>query len=207
MRQPMMLAWSNQKSRVAKGREGVWQMRVCRRFRWMFFFQGEDSIRDKLVTGVQTCALPIWLMCSFERESRRFLDSVKALDESVPEPHRSQDRTTEHISLHSDGFVNTADTDPSTDANRKWGRVALYRSTYTQHGVHTVQTSRIPGPASMETLIHQTREGGAAWAARGAEVRAWVLHQAGAAIAARRGDLISVMAAETGKTIAEADVE
>src|ERR1041384_4942986 len=27
---------------------------------WMFFFfQAEDGIRDKLVTGVQTCALPI----------------------------------------------------------------------------------------------------------------------------------------------------
>src|SRR2546425_7458439 len=26
-----------------------------------FFFQGEDGIRDKLVTGVQTCALPICL--------------------------------------------------------------------------------------------------------------------------------------------------
>src|SRR5207244_10128534 len=25
------------------------------------FFQGEDGIRDDLVTGVQTCALPIWL--------------------------------------------------------------------------------------------------------------------------------------------------
>src|SRR5205823_10368608 len=24
------------------------------------FFQAEDGIRDKLVTGVQTCALPIW---------------------------------------------------------------------------------------------------------------------------------------------------
>src|SRR5205823_9723745 len=24
-------------------------------------FQAEDGIRDKLVTGVQTCALPIWL--------------------------------------------------------------------------------------------------------------------------------------------------
>src|SRR6185437_10037747 len=27
-----------------------------------FFFQAEDGIRDKLVTGVQTCALPIWSM-------------------------------------------------------------------------------------------------------------------------------------------------
>src|SRR2546425_10177311 len=27
-----------------------------------FFFQAEDGIRDKLVTGVQTCALPIYPM-------------------------------------------------------------------------------------------------------------------------------------------------
>src|SRR6267378_3765931 len=26
-----------------------------------FFFQAEDGIRDLYVTGVQTCALPIWL--------------------------------------------------------------------------------------------------------------------------------------------------
>src|SRR5688500_20247573 len=26
-----------------------------------FFFQAEDGIRDYKVTGVQTCALPIWL--------------------------------------------------------------------------------------------------------------------------------------------------
>src|SRR3989441_9368934 len=28
----------------------------------IFFFQAEDGIRDKLVTGVQTCALPIFLI-------------------------------------------------------------------------------------------------------------------------------------------------
>src|SRR2546423_11342195 len=28
-------------------------------FGYSFFFQAEDGIRDKLVTGVQTCALPI----------------------------------------------------------------------------------------------------------------------------------------------------
>src|SRR5207248_6342849 len=26
------------------------------------FFQAEDGIRDRTVTGVQTCALPIWLI-------------------------------------------------------------------------------------------------------------------------------------------------
>src|SRR5207245_6356711 len=28
---------------------------------FFFFFQAEDGIRDATVTGVQTCALPIWL--------------------------------------------------------------------------------------------------------------------------------------------------
>src|SRR5690348_18230921 len=28
---------------------------------YFFFFQAEDGIRDGRVTGVQTCALPIWL--------------------------------------------------------------------------------------------------------------------------------------------------
>src|SRR5699024_11638971 len=27
---------------------------------YFFFFQAEDGIRDRNVTGVQTCALPIW---------------------------------------------------------------------------------------------------------------------------------------------------
>src|SRR5438552_5820466 len=30
----------------------------------LFFFQAEDGIRDVLVTGVQTCALPIWACLS-----------------------------------------------------------------------------------------------------------------------------------------------
>src|SRR2546421_5602181 len=29
-------------------------------FLFFFFFQAEDGIRDLIVTGVQTCALPIW---------------------------------------------------------------------------------------------------------------------------------------------------
>src|SRR5437762_13910084 len=30
---------------------------------FFFFFQAEDGIRDTSVTGVQTCALPIWSAC------------------------------------------------------------------------------------------------------------------------------------------------
>src|SRR5207244_5088068 len=55
------------------------------RYCFFFFFQAEDGIRDDLVTGVQTCALPISLFripattavpafrpaCSFPRRWRR----------------------------------------------------------------------------------------------------------------------------------------
>src|SRR2546425_9719185 len=35
---------------------------------FFFFFQAEDGIRDKLVTGVQTCALPICSVCALHQE-------------------------------------------------------------------------------------------------------------------------------------------
>src|SRR5205823_7217606 len=53
---------------------------------FFFFFQAEDGIRDKLVNGVQTCALPIcspitrgrkWVfsgMTLYDRQSRMMID-------------------------------------------------------------------------------------------------------------------------------------
>src|SRR2546423_11715494 len=38
------------------------------RIMFFFFFQAEDGIRDKLVTGVQTCALPISSLMKFSSE-------------------------------------------------------------------------------------------------------------------------------------------
>src|SRR5687767_15592482 len=38
---------------------------------FFFFFQAEDGIRDKLVTGVQTCALPIFISGLCPHTSRR----------------------------------------------------------------------------------------------------------------------------------------
>src|SRR5205807_8032047 len=34
---------------------------MARMVLYLFFFQAEDGIRDYKVTGVQTCALPIWV--------------------------------------------------------------------------------------------------------------------------------------------------
>src|SRR5207249_8756405 len=36
-----------------------------------FFFQAEDGIRDRNVTGVQTCALPIYHGIGFENSTKR----------------------------------------------------------------------------------------------------------------------------------------
>src|SRR5436305_11602847 len=52
-----------------------------------FFFQAEDGIRDADVTGVQTCALPIFLRrLQAPLRARRERQSVGA------EPHRSEER-------------------------------------------------------------------------------------------------------------------
>src|SRR3989441_11898813 len=68
---------------------------------FFFFFQAEDGIRDKLVTGVQTCALPIYLLdevlsrqtpavqdfllhtCLLERLCGPLCDAVRAQDDSA----------------------------------------------------------------------------------------------------------------------------
>src|SRR2546425_8147469 len=49
---------------------------------FFFFFQAEDGIRDKLVTGVQTCALPI--SCKLDAEQ----GEVKRIELHVTIPDR-----------------------------------------------------------------------------------------------------------------------
>jgi len=145
----------------------------------------------------------------FARESRRFLDAVAMLDDPHPSSHRVQNRQEPSIPSVEVGarFTNTPDTDPAIEENRRWGRRALDRSTYTQIGSATVRDGRVYGPAGLESVIVEARRAGAAWNARGSDVRAWTLHQVGRALESRRADLVTIMAAESGKTIAEADVE
>src|SRR5258708_31112204 len=64
-----------------------------------FFFQAEDGIRDDLVTGVQTCALPIFAvgqgqphprMSQVERDARESTTSSKL--DGGPHQLRSEER-------------------------------------------------------------------------------------------------------------------
>src|SRR5215471_20170366 len=53
-------------------------------FFFFFFFQAEDGIRDLYVTGVQTCALPIWI--ARLRRIERLGGEVLAMASDVSDP-------------------------------------------------------------------------------------------------------------------------
>src|SRR3989441_7303132 len=60
---------------------------------FFFFFQAEDGIRDKLVTGVQTCALPIWVFgpsVGRLRPSARLMSRTGIAPSAVAVPCSSQ---------------------------------------------------------------------------------------------------------------------
>src|SRR2546421_1506809 len=68
-----------------------------------FFFQAEDGIRDLIVTGVQTCALPIFLLRPSETaESDSLLRAARGAGESPQEvllrASTTEGRSEEHTS-------------------------------------------------------------------------------------------------------------
>ncbi|MEH0111307.1 bifunctional proline dehydrogenase/L-glutamate gamma-semialdehyde dehydrogenase [Tersicoccus sp. MR15.9] len=148
----------------------------------------------------------------FERERVRFLASLEdlaTLDGVVPAPARTQDRNTERPldAPLPDRFANTADTDASLPANRDWGRLVLERARDSRAGIDLLEASRIDDTGELDAVLRSAAEAGAAWGARSGAERAEILHRAGQMLAARRFDLIEVMASEAGKTIDQADPE
>lgn len=105
------------------------------------------------------------------------------------------------------GFRNEPDTDPALAANRDWGRRILERVPGSTLGIDTLTANRIESVDELEQLMSTVAANGAEWGRMSGDDRAAVLHRAGLALAANRDRLIEVMAAETGKTIAEADPE
>src|SRR5437773_7388827 len=77
---------------------------------FFFFFQAEDGIRDRDVTGVQTCALPIYFPCSMSDRPDRSCGSCRTGSGYQPTAHsrkhrsraawsrRTPDRSEEHTS-------------------------------------------------------------------------------------------------------------
>lgn len=105
------------------------------------------------------------------------------------------------------GFRNEPDTDPALAANREWGRRILERVPGSMLGMNTIAAARVDDAATLERIVQTVAARGRAWGELPGAERAAVLHRAGYALAANRDRLIEVMAAETGKTIAESDPE
>ncbi len=118
-----------------------------------------------------------------------------------------QDRTAQAPSGTTSGFENQADTDPAIAANRAWGREILSRSVGSTLGLDTIALAKVDTDAELDGIFAAATAAAEKWAALPAADRAAVLHRAGDELAARRGQLIEIMANEAGKTIAEADPE
>ncbi|MEY4039781.1 MAG: Bifunctional protein PutA [Actinomycetota bacterium] len=86
----------------------------------------------------------------FDREEARFLNSLHALDDSVPPSHRVQNRNKPADAMPTNSFRNTADTDPSIAANRAWGDEILSRIPDSQLGNDTVADHTIRTAAELE---------------------------------------------------------
>jgi RHH-type proline utilization regulon transcriptional repressor/proline dehydrogenase/delta 1-pyrroline-5-carboxylate dehydrogenase len=158
----------------------------------------------------------------FERERQRYVASLDALDDAVPESNRTQDRRVSPVelvethpaetlistgSISANGFANTPDTDPSLPGNRAWGAAILERVPTSTLGNDTVAANTLETADAVTDAIGRAIDQGAAWRALSGAERAAVLHRAGDALAARRADLMEVMASETDKTLDQSDPE
>ncbi|MEY8565672.1 bifunctional proline dehydrogenase/L-glutamate gamma-semialdehyde dehydrogenase [Corynebacteriaceae bacterium 7-707] len=159
----------------------------------------------------------------FRREEARFrssLDDLGALMEAngytAPLPNHRQDRGAE-VEPSSDElaasytagvpvFRNEPDTDPSLPANQAWAADAI--TTAATDGWLDAQTAPvIVADDQIDDLVTSTRDAAAGWAAVPAAERAAILYRTADLLAARRGHLISIAAAEVGKAVSQADTE
>ena len=74
-------------------------------------------------------------------------------------------------------------------------------------GSELVQQAAVTEAGVLERIVSEARSAASGWAVRGAGGRAEILHAAGQMLASRRAELLEVMVAEAGKTLAEGDPE
>ena len=161
----------------------------------------------------------------YQREFRRFAASLadalaaesagNGEDTPVPPPNRQQNRLEpvepgvgSYAHLQTPGtFVNAPDTDPCLTGNRQWAAEVIGRMGSSTLGEELVQEYTVSDPATVERVLDEASEAGAAWGARPAAERAAILRAAAVEFERRRGDLIEVAGSECGKTLDQSDPE
>ncbi|OIH94842.1 MULTISPECIES: bifunctional proline dehydrogenase/L-glutamate gamma-semialdehyde dehydrogenase [unclassified Curtobacterium] len=147
----------------------------------------------------------------FAREEARFRASLVPLATpeglEAPASHRVADRYAAVGRPGPGHFENTPDSDPSVASVRAWGDAITARVASSTLGVRAVQEARVDSAASLDSALGRAKAAGAVWGTWSGAARGAVLHAVGDALEANRAALIEVMAAETGKTIDQADPE
>jgi len=167
----------------------------------------------------------------WDAERSRFERAVSERLEPASPPHRNQKRNEEDRRFGvDDPFVNEPDTDWTSADNRSWITDALERwrgtprplvpasleedvvapatgageSPVPEAGTYTYVQADL---ALVERSVALADSGSEAWARRSPEERRALLCRVAEELAAARGDLCGAMAADTGKTVGEGDVE
>ncbi|MBA8989960.1 RHH-type proline utilization regulon transcriptional repressor/proline dehydrogenase/delta 1-pyrroline-5-carboxylate dehydrogenase [Curtobacterium pusillum] len=147
----------------------------------------------------------------FAREEERFRASLAPLSLpgglDAPAPHRVADRYAAVRRPGAGHFENTPDTDPSVASFRTWGAEITARVASSTLGTRAVQEARLDSATALDSVLGRVRAAGATWGTWSGAARGAVLHAVGDALEANRAALVEVMAAETGKTIDQADPE
>ncbi|BDZ49284.1 hypothetical protein GCM10025867_15250 [Frondihabitans sucicola] len=164
----------------------------------------ENASHDNFMSAVFELASDEEL---FLREKRRFVDALEAVTPETPAAHRVQSRLAEQPVPRAGGFENTPDTDPALATNREWGRRILRAVPSSTLGSATIEAAAITEVDGLEAVVAGAVAAAPAWADLGGAGRAVILRRAAAELASRRAQLIEVAASETGKTLAEGDVE
>ncbi len=154
----------------------------------------------------------------FKREEARFRASLETLtellekyDDDAPAPAHTQDRLAEENTEPGDystgipPFANEPDTNPALEANQRWAEQVVARATPEWLAEQTLPEQL--STDQVDPLVAGMRSAAEHWAARPAAERAAILYRAADIMAARRGHLASIAAAEVGKAVAQSDPE
>lgn len=109
-------------------------------------------------------------------------------------------RTTERAPI-GDSFANTADSDPALPATRQWAREAVDRKP------KELWSPVLKSTGEVDDVVAKVKGAVAGWRAKSAAERAQILRAVAQQLEDRRGEFITVMAAEGGKTVEQGDPE
>jgi len=146
----------------------------------------------------------------FIRERDRFLDSMKLINKLGTSPNRKANNSEAAAKAAAKGiFLNQPDSDPAIVSVREDAKKIQKRAEVLGKQIARTKNAGLPlldKKTEIDKLVKKSLTASSAWA-KDAKKRQQLLFKAANEIEKARPELMAVMMAEAGKTIAEADVE